>query len=140
MVEPPELQRVGNLSEQEINFEEFLAQVQFKRTVEIEGYSELKFAFTFVPYKLTSILQEFTLFFENQDYCDPVPISLQGKCVDVPIYVESLQYDLYVLVYEQFYRQRIILHNRSANSMKIQLTFPKDFKPYLEFNPTLGYI
>ena len=24
--------------------------------------------------------------------------------------------------------------------MKIQLTFPKDFKPYLEFNPTLGFI
>ena len=24
--------------------------------------------------------------------------------------------------------------------MKIQLFFPKDFKPYLEFNPTLGYI
>lgn len=24
--------------------------------------------------------------------------------------------------------------------MKIQLTYPKDFKPYLEFNPTLGYI
>jgi hypothetical protein len=24
--------------------------------------------------------------------------------------------------------------------MKIQLTFPKDFSPYLEFNPTMGYI
>jgi hypothetical protein len=24
--------------------------------------------------------------------------------------------------------------------MKIQLFFPKDFKPYLEFNPTLGYL
>jgi hypothetical protein len=24
--------------------------------------------------------------------------------------------------------------------MKIQLFFPRDFKPYLEFNPTLGYI
>ena len=24
--------------------------------------------------------------------------------------------------------------------MKIQLFFPKDLKPYLEFNPTLGYI
>jgi len=24
--------------------------------------------------------------------------------------------------------------------MKIQLYFPKSFKPYLEFNPTLGYV
>lgn len=93
-----------------------------------------------MPYKLTSIFQEFTLFFENQDYCEPIHISLRGECVDVPIYVEKEEYNLNVLVYEQFYRQRIVLFNRSQNSMKIQLFFPKDFKPYLEFNPTLGYI
>jgi hypothetical protein len=132
--------KVAAMSPDEITFEEFLAQVQFKRTTEIEGYSELKIPFTFIPYKLTEIDHEFTLFFENQDYCDPIPISIRGQCVDVPIYVEKPEYNLNVLVYEQFYRQRIILHNRSQNSMKIQLFFPKDFKPYLEFNPTLGYI
>lgn len=58
----------------------------------------------------------------------------------MPIYVEKEEYDLNVLVYDQFYRQKITLFNRSTNSMKIQLFFPKDFKPYLEFNPTLGYI
>lgn len=124
----------------EIAFEEFLAQVNFKRANDIEGYSEMKIQFTFIPYKLTEIAQDFTLFFENQDYCEPIPISIKGCCVDVPIYVEKEEYNLNVLVYQQFYRQRIILHNRSANSMKIQLFFPKDFKPYLEFNPTLGYI
>lgn len=36
-------------------FEEFLAQVQFKRTTEIEGYSSTKVTFTFVPYKLGKI-------------------------------------------------------------------------------------
>jgi hypothetical protein len=65
---------------------------------------------------------------------------IKGRCVDVPIFVEKEIYNLNVLVYEQFYREKIILHNRGANSMKIQLFFPKDFKPYLEFNPTLGYI
>ena len=100
----------------------------------------MKIQFSFVPYKLTEVFQDFTLFFENQDYCEPIPISIRGKCVDVPIYVENPEYNLNVLVYDQFYRQRVVLHNRSSNSMKIQLTFPKDFKPYLEFNPTLGYI
>ena len=52
----------------------------------------------------------------------------------------KLEYNLNLLVYEQFYREKIILHNRGANAMKIQLFFPKDFKPYLEFNPTLGFI
>jgi hypothetical protein len=67
--------------------EEFLAQVQFKRTAEIEGYSSTKISFTFVPYKLNKIDQKFTLFFENQDYTRPIQITIKGSCVDVPIYV-----------------------------------------------------
>ena len=131
---------VASLTDEEIEFEEFLAQVSFKRTTDIEGYSEVKIEMTFIPYKLTEVEQEFTLFFENQDYTEPIPILISGSCVDVPIYVENEEYNMNVLIYEQVYRQRVILHNRSQNSMKIQLFFPKDFKPYLEFNPTLGYI
>ncbi len=80
-----------------------------------------------MPYKLNKIEQRFTLFFENQDYTKPIPITIRGCCVDVPIYVEKEEYNLNVLVYEQFYREKVILYNRSPNSMKIQLTFPKDF-------------
>ena len=96
-----------------------MAQVSFKRTTEINGYSEEKIQFVFVPYKLTKIEQEFTIFFENQDYTEPIPFKISGECVDVPIYVAEEEYNLNIVVYEQFYRQRIILHNRSSNSMKI---------------------
>jgi len=105
--------RLASLTAEEIEFEEFLAQVSFKRTTDINGYSECKIQLVFIPYKLTKIQQDFTLFFENQDYTEPIPISISGQCVDVPIYVEKEEYNLNVLVYEQFYRQRIILHNRS---------------------------
>jgi len=105
--------KLASLTPEEIEFEEFLAQVSFKRTTEINGYSEIKIQLAFIPYKLTKIQQDFTLFFENQDYTEPIPISISGQCVDVPIYVEKEEYNLNVLVYEQFYRQRIILHNRS---------------------------
>jgi hypothetical protein len=121
-------------------FEEFLAQVQFKRTNDMDGYSQLRIDFTFVPFKLGTVGQRFTLFFENQDNCEPIPIEVVGECVDVPIYVAQEEYDLNVMVYDQFYREKIILHNRSIQPMKIQLFFPKSFKQYLEFNPTLGYI
>jgi hypothetical protein len=131
---------VAKMESSEIEMEEFLAQVQFKRTHSIEGYGNLTIEFTFVPYKLTEVDQLFTVFLENQDFCSPIPIRVKGQCVDVPIYVEREEYNLNVLVYEQFYRQKILLFNRSSNSMKIQLFFPKDFKQYLEFNPTLGYI
>jgi hypothetical protein len=36
-----------------IMFDEFLAQVSFKRTTEIQGYSSTRIQFTFIPYKLT---------------------------------------------------------------------------------------
>lgn len=50
--------------------------------------------------KLTEVSQNFTLFLENQDYTKPIPISVRGTCVDVPIYVEKEEYNLNVLVYE----------------------------------------
>jgi hypothetical protein len=52
------------------------------------------------------------LFFENQDYTKPIVIMVQGKCVDVPIYVEQEEYNMNVLVYDQFYREKIVLFNR----------------------------
>lgn len=72
-----------------------------------------------MPIKLTSIYQKFTLFFENQDYTKPIPIEVKGRCVDVPIYVAQEEYNMQVLVYDQFYREKIVLHNRSSNPMKI---------------------
>jgi hypothetical protein len=39
--------------------------------------------------------------------------------VDVPIYVAQEEYNMQVLVYDQFYREKIVLHNRGANAMKI---------------------
>ena len=81
-------------------FDEFLAQVSFKRTTEIDGYSSTKIQFTFIPMKLNDVSQRFTLFMQNQDYTKPIPIEVQGTCVDVPIYVEKEEYNLNVLVYE----------------------------------------
>ena len=72
--ERPATAQAVPLTAEEIEFEEFLAQVSFKRTTEIEGYSEAKIQLVFVPYKLTTVQQDFTLFFENQDYTEPTPI------------------------------------------------------------------
>jgi len=71
-------------------FDEFITQVSFKRTTEIDGYKSVLINFTFEPYKLMSFHQRLVLFFENQDYCEPIPIDVTGTCVDVPIYVEKL--------------------------------------------------
>jgi len=60
--------------------------------------------------------------------------------MEVPIYVEKPIYDLRICAYDNTYREKIILKNRSIHPMRIQLTFPKEINKYLEFNTTLGYI
>lgn len=68
--------------------------------IEIEGYSEIKIKFAYAPYKLGYIEEDYTLYFANQDYTKPIPLMLKGECVDVPIYVEKLEYNVNILVYE----------------------------------------
>jgi len=68
---------------------------------------------------LSSISESFTIFFENQDYTEPIPITIFGQCIDVPIYVEKLEYNMNILAYEQFYREKVVLFNRSSAPMKI---------------------
>jgi hypothetical protein len=125
---------------EENEFDEFCVQTIFKRENSIGSYTGKNLVFTFKPFKLGQIFQECTLFFDNQDYTDPIPIIIKGQCVDVPIYVERLTYNLNTLVYEKTYREKIVLYNRSPQTMKLQLYYPKELKSYIEFNPTLGYI
>jgi hypothetical protein len=107
---------------------------------QVEGYSVKNVAFTFVPMKTGPIFQEATIFFDNQEFTEPIKIVIKGECVNVPVYVDKLVYDLNILVYDKTFREKIIIHNRGTNTMKIQLYFPSDLKNYIEFNPTLGYI
>ena len=60
--------------------------------------------------------------------------------MEVPIYVDQPIYNLRICPLDTTYREKIVLHNRSIHPMRIQLNSPRELKPYLEFNPTLGYI
>jgi hypothetical protein len=87
-VTPEDLPKEGEADPSaQLEFDTFLATVSFKRTTEIDGYNPSRIQFTFIPIKLGSVAQNFTLFLENQDYTKPIPIKVKGCCVDVPIYV-----------------------------------------------------
>ena len=92
--------------------------------MQIGGYQTKTISFTFTPFKQGRIFQEMTLFFDNQDFTEPINIVAKGECVDVPVYVEKLTYDMQILVYEKTFRERILLFNRGAATQKMQLYFP----------------
>jgi hypothetical protein len=62
-VSPEDLPKDEVIVNDTILFDEFLATVSFKRSSDIDGYSSTKIQFSFVPIKLATIKQKFTLFF-----------------------------------------------------------------------------
>ena len=129
----------GDKTEEVSDLELFCKQLKFNKTGFIEGYSETAIHFTFAPTVLKEYSENFLIVFDNEDQ-EPKVITIKGECMNVPIYVEQEVYDFQVCIYDHTYRNKIILKNRSAHPMKIQLYSPKEVKGYMEFNPTLGYI
>ena len=78
------------LTFEENEFDEFCVQAIFKRENNIGSYTSKNLSFIFKPIKLGRIFQEWTLYFDNQDYTSPIPIIIKGQWVDVPIYVEKI--------------------------------------------------
>lgn len=124
----------GNLPD-----DSFLAMLDFTRSGSVGSYTSTLISFRFSPTIIGLYTEIIQVVYQNPE----IPrlfLRIQGECTDVPISVEKLLYDFQVCVLGHTYRERIVLRNRSLLPMKIQLTFPKDAKDHLEFNPTLGYI
>ena len=117
----------------------FLAMLDFPRSSQIGSYSGQTLSFKFSPTQIGEFRETLQVVYQNSDI-PRLNLKITGQCIDVPICVERDLYDFQVCVLNHTYRERIVLRNRSLLPMKIQLTFPKDAKDHLEFNPTLGFI
>lgn len=117
----------------------FLAMLSFPRSGTIGSYTSTIISFKFYPISIGTFTDTLKLVYSNPDI-PSVYIQVSGQCTDIPIFVERETYDFQVCVLNHTYRERILLKNRSLTPMKIQLTYPKDVKDHLEFNPTLGFI
>jgi len=65
---------------------------------------------------------------------------LVGECIKVPIYIEKQIYNLEIIILNLMYREELVFHNRSNNTMKIHMVAPKETRRFIEFIPRLGYI
>lgn len=117
----------------------FLSMLEFPRSSKIGSYTSVTISFRFSPTQIGNFEEVLQVVYQNGDI-PRLLLSLKGECIDVPICVERPLYDFQVCVLNHTYRERIVLKNRSLLPMKIQLSFPKDAKDHLEFNPTLGFI
>jgi len=118
---------------------QFFAQTSFPKEGQIEGYATSTVPFTFAPVLLDEYEEEVLIVFSNKDV-EPIRLILRAASTDVPLSVEKSVYDLLVCPINHIYREKIVLQNRSTKPMKVQLTFPREARDHLEFNPTLGYV
>jgi len=58
----------------------------------------------------------------------------------MPVYVEKKVLNLYYLIQDNIFREKIKLFNDSNISYKIQMNIHHDMHEFLELNPNLGYI
>ena len=117
----------------------FFAMLDFPRGGSIGSYTSTTLNFKFSPSQLGAYSEIIQVVYRNGNIPSKT-FEISGECTDVPICVERDVYDFQVCVLNHTYRERIILKNRSLLPMKIQLTYPRDAKDHLEFNPTLGFI
>ena len=124
----------------DVEEEKIMEQVKFQKTAIIGGYSSITIAFEYTPSEIAPLDFEMMAYFENYLHSPPIPIRLQGECVEVPIYVEKPLYDFEICLPHHIYRERVIFFNRAKTAMKVQIEAPRESKRFFEFNPSLGYI
>lgn len=46
-------------------------------------------------------------------------LTIRGECVDVPIQIEKPIYDFKTILINKIYREKLVFHNKSQNTMKV---------------------
>ena len=77
---------------------------------------------------------------KNGLHSPPIPITLEGECVEVPVRVEREKYDLEICLLGHVYREKIRFYNRSEGPVSFKMLQAPETKKYFEFNPVIGYI
>lgn len=54
----------------------------------------------------------------------PIPIRLEGECVEVPVRVEREAYDLQICLLGHIYREKLRFYNKSEGPMSFKMTQP----------------
>lgn len=104
-----------------------------------------KIGFKFVPTTLGEFTTDLRLRISNgapgdANYEKEFCIRVRGSCLDVPIYVDSEEYDMHTCVYGHIFRESVMIRNRGSVAMKIQVQKPTQIEGELQLNTALAYI
>ena len=108
-----------------------LSQLYFQKTGRIEGYSTLKIPVTYKPQETGEWETSVIIHLENFMHSPPISVTIRGRCVDLPIYVEKEIYDMEICLLKHIYREQLVFHNRGNKAMKVQMVLPFEVRKFI---------
>lgn len=106
----------------------------------IDSYCQKHITFVLKPLYVGEYDVNMLLQIEYKNNTEYRPFSIKFRVVDLPVYVEKKINQLDYLIENNTFRHKLMLHNSSNISYKLQVSVHKDLNPFIELNPVLGYI
>ncbi|KAK3273031.1 hypothetical protein CYMTET_18711, partial [Cymbomonas tetramitiformis] len=103
---------------------------------QIEGYSRLDLEFQFHPEAERVEAFDATLKFSTHDVKD-ISVHLEGVGGEVPVAVANEVVDLKCCIFDQTYRDQLIVYNRGKTALKCSIVKRKELMDAVEFTPDL---
>lgn len=67
-------------------------------------------------------------------------VRIKFKVIDIPVQSEKKTYNLYHLIQDNTFREKIVFKNSSNIAYKLQIYNHKETDDFIELNPNLGYV
>lgn len=105
----------------------------------IGPFSTVELEFLFSPSFPGKFNEQFVLKFDDENSKE-INLTAKATAIDVPIWLENINIDLKICMYDRLYQDVIRVHNRASTALRITFDVPSDLKNHLEILPKTAFI
>ena len=105
----------------------------------IAPFTTIDVDFQFAPSFPGKFDQEFVIKFEDENSKE-IGVNTKAVAIDVPIWIENINIDLKICMYDRLFQEVIKVHNRASAALRITFEIPPELKNHLEILPKTAFI
>ena len=105
----------------------------------IDPFSNINLDYIFSPSFPGRFDQDFVIKFDD-DNSKEIYLNAKAGAIDVPIWIENINIDLKICMYDRLFQEVIKVHNRASAALRITFEIPNELKNHLEILPKTAFI
>ncbi|MBN3301016.1 CFA74 protein, partial [Amia calva] len=109
------------------------------REGEIGPFGCVKLQVIFTPTIPGEVQMDFDIKFSDAS-SPPMPITVRGVAIDVPVWVAQPNIDLKICMYNRLYQDSIVVHSRANTALRLTFEVCQELRNHMEMLPKTGYI